>query len=132
MTVNELRIGNIVAYKGIIIKVTALGTAGVVVGKDNKNASYSTPIEEVTPVLITRAILAKYGFQKAEPTDDYFEWVNIEDGEQIIYSDTGTMELQIAIQGGVRQTLHIDHVEYLHQLQNAFFTVANTELQLKK
>lgn len=116
MKVNELRIENLV-YDGfnaetIVCDITQTGI--------NLNHGYSTiSINELKPIPLTEEWLVKFGFVKHKTTDIYptfakqmFNW-----NDSILY----------IIGYGF-----MNHIKHVHQLQNLYFALTQTELVYEK
>jgi hypothetical protein len=110
---NELRIGNyIINPFGAIITIDEIHKSGV---------KFKTTIYDLThckPIPLTEEIILKCGFQKHITSDFYptfsLKMINVNDG--IVY---------------VIGIGFLNHIKYLHQLQNIYFALTNQELNIK-
>jgi len=101
------------------------------------------PIDEVfEPIPLTEEWLLKFGFKKAEKKIDIFPESFIKDNVM-----KSRLYLRLSHKGGyywgfltqgIRETKETDHefydiqpMLYVHQLQNLYFTLAGTELEVK-
>jgi hypothetical protein len=147
-TANELRIGNIVTVenryhpqlKGINLKVTGISEglsrdadSVKLVSLDGWMATYNQGIEFIKPVKLTEKRLLEYGFSDKDYKDDYIgigvkagsintDFVLVKpDGENYKYF---TFEYST---GGVPFYIEL---EFIHELQNLFFTLTGKELEI--
>lgn len=118
MKAQELRIGNLINYKGEPIIVTMIGKYGIQSDDEDRtvNAKFSTP--DLTPIPLTPELLERCGFLKSsfsysllgiyfiEPVEDYYVF-----GERY---------------QGAYAKFH-----YLHQLQNLYFALTGSEIEIK-
>jgi hypothetical protein len=123
MKANELRIGNLVQVDNIPVRVLWFDYDGAVCESLDKKDMVQMHIE---PIPLTEEWLIKFGFMKPKnPTKGFensfskgsFIWT-----EHRFYLDAGNDEGWI-----------IDEykIEYVHQLQNLYFTLTGEELEIK-
>lgn len=128
---NELRIGNYVQHKGVIVKVEQITKhkIGYHKYKEKRTMQYLR-YSEIEPIEITEDLLLKKGFEKI------FDRVFPQ--ERFVYDDDEVL---------LRQSYHDDSwyativclgvfsvnksIKYIHELQNAYFVINNKELKLK-
>lgn len=124
MKLNELRIGSKVYYngthkeEGTVTGVTEYLDGSCLVNLNGRaNGLYK--IEELSPIPITEEILLKCGFFKEE--DRSYRWYL---GEYFTYDlDDGGFKYE----GAWIRPL----IKYLHELQNLYFALTQTELEFK-
>ncbi len=125
ITINELRIGNLVLHNGVEWYVDGIHrgyphSEERFNEKDYVDLSFdgiiSATLEEIEPIHITEEILLKFGFNKDSDGDICFG--------KILYWIEGGF-IQIAI--GYTPLTNIS-CEYVHQLQNLIFSLYQTEL----
>jgi hypothetical protein len=111
---NELRIGNWVTYKGQSDRI-------------ERNDFAQTYLDRYEPIPITSKILKKCGFEKQEDGDGgYYHELLSENGVLFIEGDKkGYTDVFIDMWENIR-------VRYLHQLQNLYFALTNSELKIDK
>jgi len=134
MFTNELRIGNIIEFCNFIqpkrfVTVDARFFCSMAAGRSIK------PDEEInnyySPVFLTPEILNKCGFEFIT------DWT-VKGNDGVSYrKDLGWLKLEVGMMSTYIVTL-VDkngfstgvNIEYLHQLQNIYFTLTQTELQI--
>lgn len=104
MKASELRIGNYVSLHGILVEMTA--------SDFNFDESYFTPIP------ITEEWLLKFGFIQIHEN-------NWQDVECEIMVDLFNEKIYIISAMPWKQ---LNHIKYVHQLQNLYFALTNEEL----
>jgi len=137
MKANELRIGNIVNLKDHFVggkvkvtgimkdRITAVNSAGTNI--DSINIMY------VEPIPISEELLTKIGFSKIPRercvASGWIPAYTLRKGYSYIdvhLWESGTL---IRIEDSIRQ-VSLPKTPYLHQLQNAYYMVANKELEI--
>ena len=129
MKASELRIGNSIIQDGDFVFVT--GWRLEFIGKNKL---------EYKPIPLTEEWLVKLGFEKLKEYDDG-ENIIIQYGKSIIVGDdTHDEKLVISLpfnhceigdyQDDSAYILNIT-IDYVHQLQNLYFTLTNKELEIK-
>lgn len=116
----ELRVDNIVAYKGLAYKVIGISTTHILLMVDEIE-TILVDVENLEPVPITEELLTKCGFD--EPCDGVYEhgfgkFEVTKEGDEWWVSWHGGCDYWFAI-------------KYLHQLQNAYQLVTKEELTLQ-
>jgi hypothetical protein len=110
MTSNEIRLGNRVYGRiGYFVRVNI----DILHRIDKGDSGYS-------PIPLSEEILLKAGFEK----EDNFWWdirvkIRLVDNNSTIY-----------ITGGELPLIMLNNYKYVHQLQNLYFALTNTELQI--
>lgn len=122
MKAEELRIGNYVhekyynrGYKFEPIKLKDILSTHIVCSLDNAHN-----FEDIEPIPLTEEILLKCGFEFFDNERIFNNFV-IEDFHNGNYYFTA----------GEGIKLHEKHIEYLHQLQNLYFSLTGEELNVK-
>jgi hypothetical protein len=133
MKANELRLGNWIADRGgkqwqidhweTKDKVSAKSTTSTFNGFEFEGHPLTEYVEYLQPIPLTEEILLKCGFEKDEQWDNPFnKRVDVLNGFTIITIDVRA------------NVLLLDDIEikfqYLHQLQNLYFTLTNQELEI--
>lgn len=115
MNANELRIGNYYDQFGNIHQAN-----GHIISELEK-----APEGQLwcRPIPLTEEILLKFGFEK------HFDFlqITIKEGYWLSYSSYSGLVLHKIYMGAV---FSLNHIQYLHELQNAFFALTNTELNI--
>ena len=126
---NELRLGNIVSYKGVIGKVSWIQQECITIEYPRKddlsNGSFVSP-ELLDGVEINEDIAVKCGFSRQVSGIGWDKFTN------------GYVELSLAPlkNGGYVFVYYIGgeylYIRYIHQLQNLFFALSQKELDTTK
>lgn len=126
MEVNELRVGSLIYYEN---------TTHIVVGIDNfyaksywlndkeRECLYETALDSINPILLTEDILLKCGFEK---TMDWTFSKSLIGNLKLVYY-LGEKGFSI----GFKQYSDFPNIKYLHQLQNLYHSLTQTELEIK-
>ena len=128
MNANELRIGNLVLFDGVVHKIEVIdGYASFVYFEEFGDNEF--PLNKIEPIPLTEEWLLKFGFRKK--TTDYIEQYFkdnyfIEDLTVIPISHSFVFRKEI----DKRFSALIADLIYVHQLQNLYFALTGTELQL--
>jgi len=124
MDARELRIGNVVSRidlgneELIIETIIELGQKATISGPIKVICEY----DDIHPIPLTEEWLEKYGFTQDERNK--FEWWDEEGGTSFDNCLTGPFRTYT--NGG-----HVVLIEYVHQLQNLYFALTGTELEIK-
>lgn len=122
---NELMIGNWVLYEDKPIEVASI-TDNSICFFENKIGVRKVILckpNEIDPIPITEKLLVKCGFDKHENwhSNDEKYFTNIEDDEIMYYED---VDSYLLVGSGV-------YVNFLHELQNAYFMLTKKQLEVK-
>ena len=119
MKANELRIGNYVNYNG---KDCVFGIYDIVNLHDDEDCANLT-----NPIPLTEEWLLKFGFGRGEMDCEFIfrDSDSMIDESLIYYTDIGVLIIDTD-----RDEIEINHVKYVHQLQNLYFALTNNELTL--
>lgn len=124
MKANELRIGNIVGYQRtpylvLQTNVLAVSTLGISLNENSQDgSSYPKAIEDIFPVELTEDILLRCGARRLP--HGYF-----------INKLKFTYEINELSQFvRFHYSGKVVYIQYLHQLQNLYFAITNTELEI--
>jgi hypothetical protein len=123
---NDLRLGNWVnrkywnpepnnerfSYDAVRVGIIKPMTANLILKGKSIIAKY--PIEDLQPITLTPELLEKSGFEKE---NDYW---NLE-GFKIWHDGKGFYHINSEL---------LVHIDYLHQLQNLFYSLTGTELEI--
>ncbi len=122
MTATELRIGNIVNFGGVC-EVVTIHSGGSLKVRPLKysGTAYDTGISKIQPILLTEAWLLRFGFERQEGNlifdlETGYLWKYAED--KLVRFMTSSLET-------------ILFIEYVHQLQNLYFSLTGQELQIQ-
>ena len=133
---NELRLGNIVSYKGIIGKVTWIQQNCITIEyprqDDLSNGSMVSP-ELLDGVEITGDILIKLGFENKNTQDQIGYYLDINNRTLCwCYSDIISIEFKPNQMDEYNYTLMDIKCKYTHELQNIYQALSNKELDTTK
>ena len=120
MNVKELRIGNIVMWEGNHHKISSINSNGFVsITKKNLEPSRFL-IQETKPIKLTEEWLIKLGFQLVRESQSY---------------DLGNFYIEVDFSTPITFTYHSGmysiKLEYIHQLQNLYYSIRREELIIK-
>lgn len=130
----QLRIGNLLECDGSIVSVTMITENAFSVKTIKKAAGMHTNGGRKTPIPLTPEILETAGFHKnAGIWAEYHLSTCGSGGIEITFSNNG--EVFCAVGSLLRCDYSCDRqidaeIKYLHQLQNLYFALTNTELTL--
>lgn len=126
MKPEELRIGNWVKYRGEPVKVEQLRVNCLGIANSDVLVDYN----EIEPIELTKEVLLKVGFEKNGNV-----YILICGGIKIsYYTDKVKQSLDINVSREKRfykNELRSYDIEYLHQLQNAYYLLVNKELKIE-
>jgi len=108
MRINELRIGNLLYNDGVVVTIDARTIFDIWDDKGLKNYK---------PIPLTEEWLLKFGFGKE--LDNFFR-INKSNLIEILFHDNGVLV--------TTQSVCLNHIKKVHQLQNVFFALTNEEL----
>lgn len=116
----EFMIGNWVLYNGIPVQVTRISPNAITVS----GMSVGTRLEDLTPIPLTDEVLGKIeGFEKSGDNEHWFIghfgfclWYDGQDW---------------CMKPRINDHLVIAYCQHLHQLQNLFFSLTQTELKIE-
>lgn len=128
VNVKELRIGNAVMFDwdGDVRTVFVAGIApdGIIV----KGFEYEDAFTSTTPIPLTAEVLEKLGF-KAKNEEDYYLEISFHAGFTINIDDF-SIGVGNYDEVGEYASMNKDVCRYLHQLQNLYFALTGTELEV--
>ena len=132
MKATDLRIGNLVTDKWSVgkypFKIVSIGKN---ICHYFGNQEFSAKYEDLEPIPLTEEWLLKFGFEKAKHSHGYDCY--IKDGFDFdIVSHGRYWVLAIYTDESCTDSLYFAHgrFEYVHQLQNLYFSITGSELQL--
>ena len=128
----DLRIGNYVNIEGDVVKVKEIYEKSIHYA-NSEYESYATE-DFIQPIELTGDILINIGFKKGyneiysmalctDYYDYYISYQNVKDNKYsfVAYGYNGDLKRQI----------RLDNIQYLHELQNVFFSFTNQELEIE-
>ena len=133
ITVKELRIGNWVELNGNFCEISGITQTGEILVSAEKTSRFA---DEVHPISLTEDIIKKCGFQKNEEKNYYklregfigFKFMI--SSKNIIIDITQYRETTNEVMPGSNWK-PLNHVLYLHQLQNLYYDIMGRELEIK-
>lgn len=136
MKANDLRIGNWVKVNDPIFgvntyKVATIRDNGIITLNDN----ISCLVGNIEPIELTGDILINIGFKKgyneiySKTIKDDFNEYNV--SYQNISDNKYSFVAYGYKNGELKRKMILDNIQYLHELQNVFFTFTNQELEIK-
>jgi hypothetical protein len=131
MKANELRIGN-------YLNDTEVGSKEsfkVMIGDIAEIYDHTDCSENYEPILLTKDWLIKFGFTFVNETRHWYILFKREGSPEDMIFFIGfdkIMKYWFGIQNPVMDTVAINTVKYVHQLQNIYFALTGEELILKQ
>lgn len=127
--ISELRIGNIVLFslEQQVDEIAAIETNTVrLVQEDEGNIS----VTDIDGIPLTPEILEKCGFEKTDNSNEYWTFWKLKNGWHISESHHNEPSAGVEI-GYCYWGDDYIRVDYLHQLQNLYFALVKSELEIK-
>jgi hypothetical protein len=122
MESKELRIGNLVNYRGFPSMVGAISSNETYIYLDK--GIVNPKVEDIEPIPLTEEWLLKFGFEKVSWSNDVR--INLLNRWSLIYDfDVNKLCVDSGLNANYLQ------IKYIHQLQNLYFTLTGEELTLK-
>ena len=132
VTINELRVGNFVygvnEYQGTALPIYSLhgdNTLRLLVGNESIGCFR---VGLIKPIEITDEWLKMFGANCIGAKGWNFISVNKADTSYIYFNPNG---IGLAIDNGTTENAIEVEIKYVHQLQNLYFALTNTELTIK-
>lgn len=120
---NEFRIGNLVKYEGNVYAIDSiskefptLNTMEFGIGVVDWN--------NIEPVPLAEELLVKVGFEKQK--NNWKKLTICNDWTNIFWESLAGIEISVN-----KHSIMLPHINYVHQLQNLYFTLTNEELTLQ-
>lgn len=132
MKTNELRLGNLVIYRNQIVKTTGLHYDMFECGNPNdENWMCTGKLSEVQPIELTKEILLKIGFEKHDESMNIYAFEN--ERSVVVYVPNRRLLRIEGVENDVLvdRNIRLNNVEYLHQLQNAYYLLTGKELEVE-
>ena len=136
MEINELRIGNWVKVNDPIFgvntyKVATIRDNGIITLSDN----ISCLVDNIEPIELTGDILINIGFKKGY-SEIYSKTIKVDFYEyniscQNVKDNKYSFVAYGYKNGELKRKMILDNIQYLHELQNVFFSFTNQELEMK-
>lgn len=123
LTAQELRIGNLVNYQGKIIKVEGIHNRTIYHSDRQFDQVGVDGYKTFEPIPITEEWLLKFGFGKS----DEHEYGSNEHDLFGFYYDYHFNKFYLDTP---EDNIYIPFIKYVHQLQNLYISLTNTELKL--
>ena len=127
MKTNELRIGNYLYLCGWNVRVVGVLEDGVYV--NNINTLFKIDITDVRPIPLTKGFLEMNGFIKASFFSKVFYFKNIKG--MILKAYEHSIGWEIHMQHEEHINAFSKGIDYVHELQNAYFVSTGEELEVK-
>jgi len=123
MKTKDLRIGNLVkcVSRGIefTCKVSEVHSECIYIQSNDDSRGIKVPLQNVKPIPLTEEILLKCGFEKRKDGD--YNLFNQSEVDIVLKSDFTSWTCD-----GIN--FSVTCINYLHQLQNLYYAIANQEL----
>ena len=125
MNANELRIGNIVEYDGLVLSVLGVSESDIEIQCPGGYASEWVDLDDCEPIPLTEKWILRMGFQDC--FSEFIGPVTISWGQRIV--STGERRT-FCLDGEIPDAWKI-RIQSVHQLQNIVFTLTSEELEIK-
>ena len=130
MTAQEVRIGNLTNF-GIVYEIQQDKFYVI----DENDSSVCSSWAQITPIPLTEEIIERLGFEffDYQPIDDedfIYKDYKIQKGKSSYYSccDCGENGWDFCLNVSWADQIYLSKVLYVHQLQNLYFALTQTEL----
>ena len=123
MEAKELRINNWVKHNNEFLQVDGIDDIDVF----NKQMG-EVPLHTVQPIPLTEEILLKCGFEKRYFLNDFFIVIN--DVKTILIIEIIFDNIFIYLCASNEKKVRLANANFLHQLQNLYFALTCTELEI--
>ena len=120
MKPNELRIGNFISRIDLGNKSPRIETILELLSKravTSGPCSVIVPYEDIEPIPLTEEWLLKFGFRTEESSRFELDNIQINTSRELMWINTKC-----------KYNIEIGMPDYIHQLQNLYFSLTNTEL----
>jgi hypothetical protein len=123
---NELRIGNLVQTNQGAFKVFCIYQENARLSPFLAEETNVRDYDDISPIPLTEEWLLRFGFKKRLGVPDYFI------GDRLKGSDfrINFSRNPVLIEFNYKELIDVK-IQYVHQLQNFFFALTGTELELK-
>lgn len=129
MKANNLRIGNWVKYEDKLVQVVQLSSLMILCQRDENQFLVNCAPKEFQPIELTEELLVNL-FGKPRTNGNKFDIYTIPtNGIEI--QDRRKLALPTPTICILKFGVHICDIEYLHQLQNAYYCLTNKELEVE-
>lgn len=137
MKTNELRIGNFILYKKKTERIAMISDIDCCIF-ESENFSEYIDFKDVSPIPLTEDWLKKFGFKSVEypeGTIDEREKYKENAGKHWFWR-IPDCPINLRIKEGMKllilESINLEHIKYVHQLQNLYFALTEKELTLKQ
>lgn len=137
MKANELRIGNWIKYEDKLVQVVQLSSLMILCQRDENQFLVNCAPKEFQPIELTEEVLVKIGF---EDRKGYFNYSRVF-GDENNYCDSIHIYYcaplkhfrftHDKVKADDLQKMDLYNIQYLHQLQNAYYCLTGQELEVE-
>ena len=134
MEANELRIGNLLIYEKTTHEVTSVdGKSVKSIWRGNQRIDeYDDFVFAYEPIPLTAEWFNRLGFQDFKT--DYGIMLNTPDRHLVVMPVRNEfypcIEVESEFSSGEKQVCHLNRIEFVHELQNLYYTLTKMELVL--
>jgi hypothetical protein len=122
---NELRIGNLVLFKGEVDVIIEIGQAGN--GFCENNGYFNFDTGTIAPIPLTPEWLERCGFEYKEPN---YTKMPLSIGKNFFRDGTGNYD-GFVLRHKFEYCIQVLVIKDLHQLQNLYFALTGEELKIE-
>ena len=131
MKANELRIGNLVKYAEIVMRVTSISAQ--IVTLKRRSITVTAHIDKIEPIALTEEWLLKFGFKQSEYEEQCYclSGLDLKWGYRYLENEPNWHYGHDYEHGGGMSCLW-QPIKFVHQLQNLYFALNGEELEIRK
>lgn len=136
MKENELRLGNWIKYEDKLVQVVQLSSLMILCQRNENQFLVNCAPKVFQPIELTEEVLLKIGcfkrgyneiYSMALCTDCYDYYISYQNVKDNKHSFVASWYKN----GELKRQIRLDNIQYLHELQNVFFSFTNQELNIK-
>ena len=128
VSVTELRIGNLLKFGNNICKVYEINNVNYYIRNEKTDESLKSSWANIEPILITEEWLLKFGFEWTDYDEENPDFLGLKyRNRDLFYTDRSCNFEYVSFNNSI---LGVININYVHQLQNLYFTLTGSELQI--
>lgn len=130
MQAKELRIGNILIYNEQTVRVMGISGRKIELGYFTDSLGFERNIDDpnLKPIALTTEILEKAGFVKDAEYSEVFRMKHTDHDARYLLYLTHVHQVEICVHG---YSANNAPCQYLHTMQNLYFALTATELNIE-
>lgn len=134
MKANDLRIDNWIKYEDKLVQVVQLSSLMILCQRDENQFLVNHEPEIFQPIELTEELLLKIGFDAMHSCRYMYEKsiINKHNKKVVVYITFHMINKTLRIDfSNDLQVLNLYDIQYLHQLQNAYYCLTGKELKVE-